>query len=52
MPLEVNPKPDTTIRVLMAYQGLDEPESVTEQKLTQARREGYTLVEWGGTEIK
>ena len=52
MPLTISPKPDTTIRVLMTYQGLDEVEPVTEQKLTKVERAGYTVVEWGGTEIK
>ena len=52
MPLEINPKPDTTIRVLMLYKGLDEAESVTEQLLTKVERTGYIVVEWGGTKIK
>ena len=52
MPLEVNPKPDTTIRVLMIYKGLDRAEPITEQVLTKVKRAGYTAVEWGGTEIR
>ena len=52
MPLEVSPKPDTTIRVLMIYKGLDRAESITEQALTKIKRTGYTVVEWGGTETK
>ena len=52
MPLEVSPSPDTTIRVMMTYKGLDKPISVKKQKLTKKERKGYTLVEWGGSEIK
>lgn len=52
MPLEINPNPDTTIRVLMTYKGLQEPIEVEEQKLTKPIRKGFVAVEWGGTEIK
>ena len=52
MPLEINPKPDTLIRVIMDYKPLDAPITVTEQKLTTPTRTGFTVVEWGGTQIK
>ena len=52
MPLEINPKPDTTIRILMLYKGLDRTETITEQTLTKVKRTGYTAIEWGGTEIR
>ena len=52
MPLNISPKPDTTIRVFMAFKGLDVPIKVEEQELQSAERSGYTVVEWGGTEIK
>lgn len=51
-PLEVNPQPETEIRVLMTYKGLDNKIEVQEQQLIPAERQGYTLVEWGGLEIK
>ena len=51
MPLEINPKPDTIIRVLMEFKGLDKPIYVKEQKLTSPNRYGFTVVEWGGTEL-
>ena len=52
MPLSVNPQPDTIIRVLMTYRGLDQPIDVTEQQLPETpTRQGFTLVEWGGSEI-
>ena len=52
MPLEINPKPETLIRVLMTYKKLDNKIDIKEQKLTKIVRNGYTVVEWGGTEIK
>ena len=52
MPLIITPEPDTTIRVLMTYKGLNEKIDVKEQELKQVERIGYTAVEWGGTEIK
>ena len=52
MPLEINPKPDTTIRILMTYKGLDRKIEVEEQKLENPERKGFVAVEWGGTKIK
>ena len=51
MPLDIQPAPDTTIRILMAYQGLEQPIAVEEQKLEIPKRDGFTAVEWGGFEI-
>ena len=52
MPLNINPKPDTLIRVLMTYKGLNNPISVEEQELITPERTGFVAVEWGGTELK
>lgn len=52
MPLEFSKEPDTLIRVLMTYKGLDEPIQVEEQQLQTPKRTGFVAVEWGGTEIK
>ena len=52
MPLDINPKPDTLIRILMTFKGLDDPIDVQEQKLVSPERSGFVAVEWGGTEIK
>lgn len=52
MPLEIEPKPETTIRVLMTFKGLSKEIKVEEQQLTKVERKGYTAVEWGGSEIK
>lgn len=53
MPLDINPTPDTIIRVLMTYKGLDEPlTGIKEQQLPPTpTRTGFTAVEWGGSEI-
>lgn len=50
--LEITPTPDSIQRVFMTYQGLDEAIDVTEQELQPFVREGFTVIEWGGTEIK
>ena len=52
MPLDINPKPNTLIRILMTFKGLDSPIEVQEQKLVSPKRSGFVAVEWGGTEIK
>lgn len=52
MPLEIEPKPDTQIRILMTFKGLNKEIKVEEQQLTRVERKGYTVVEWGGSEIK
>jgi len=52
MPLEINPKPDTIIRVLMEFKRLDKYIEIPEQKLETPTREGFVAVEWGGIELK
>ena len=51
MPLEFSKEPDTLIRVHMQFKNLDEPIEVREQNLQKQQRNGFTVVEWGGTEI-
>ena len=52
MPLDISPKPDTVIRVLMEYKPLDKKINIKKQNLTKVERNGFTVVEWGGTLIK
>lgn len=53
MPLEFSIQPDTIIRVRMIFKGLDEYKNIEEQMLEPApEREGFTVIEWGGTELK
>ena len=50
--LHVEPEPDTVIRVFMAYAALEKPVDMPEPMLHTPERKGFTVVEWGGTEIK
>ena len=52
MPLTIKPMPDTTIRILMEYKGLENSIEVEEQNLEKTERKGFVTVEWGGTEIR
>ncbi len=47
-PLAINPKPDTIIRVMMDYEGLDSWKAVPGYAIKTPKREGFTAVEWGG----
>lgn len=50
--LKVTPSPDTLIRVFMTWQKSDSFVNLPEQKLTSPKRNGFTVVEWGGTELR
>lgn len=50
--LTITPQPDSILRVFMAYQPLEQPEEIEEQVLAPFAREGFAVVEWGGTEIR
>ena len=50
--LEIIPKPDSVLRVFMVYKALDEKIEIEEPVLESFERNGFTVVEWGGTEIK
>ena len=50
--LNVSPKPDSMLRVFMAFKPISEPVNIPEQKLSQFERKGFSVIEWGGTEIK
>jgi hypothetical protein len=51
-PLKITPRPDSMLRVFMFYQKLQTPVQVREQQLSSFRRHGFTVIEWGGTEIE
>ena len=48
--LNVQPQPNTVIRVFMAYKPLDHYQEIPEQSLSTPERSGFTVVEWGGSE--
>ena len=52
MPLNITPAPNTLIRVMMEYKPLNEKVELPEQILPSTpARTGFTVVEWGGTEL-
>ena len=51
-PLTITPAPDSLLRVFMVYKPLTEKINVPEQSLSSFERKGFSVVEWGGTEIK
>ncbi|WP_142413839.1 hypothetical protein [Hathewaya massiliensis] len=50
--LSISPKEDSLLRVFMVYKPLEKPVEVKTPKLPQFKREGFTVVEWGGKELK
>lgn len=50
--LKVSPEPDTLIRIFMAWKKADSYIALPEQELNSAKRSGFAVVEWGGTEVK
>lgn len=50
--LDITPKPDSMLRVMMVFKALNKPVKVEEQTLSPFVRKGFTVVEWGGTEVK
>lgn len=52
MKINTNVKVDTLIRIYMDYKPLNKPYDIKEQTLKKQTREGFTIVEWGGRELK
>jgi len=50
--LDISPSPDSLIRVFMAWKALEAPINIEPQVLTAPGRTGFTVVEWGGCEVK
>lgn len=50
--LTIFPEPDSLLRIYMLYKPLDHPMYVQPQELHSFERKGFTVVEWGGSEIK
>ena len=49
--LTISPEPDTMIRVFMVWKALDAEETLEPQELIAPERKGFTVVEWGGSEV-
>lgn len=50
--LEIDPQPDTLIRVFMAWKPLEEYCEIEPQELSAPERAGFAAVEWGGAKVK
>ena len=52
--LNITPKPETIIRVMMVFEPLNYPKEIETQNLSllKQQRKGFTVVEWGGRRIK
>lgn len=46
--LNITPRPDSLLRVFMAYKALDEAIDIEPQVIPDFKREGFTVIEWGG----
>ena len=49
--LNITPTPDSLLRVFMTYVPLEEAVDIEPQQLDSFERKGFTVVEWGGSEI-
>jgi hypothetical protein len=45
------PVPDTSIRIFMEFYNLDNPIEIIPQNLEKTERKGFTIVEWGGSDV-
>lgn len=50
--LDIYPEPDCVLRVFMAYKALETPIDIEPQTLEGILRHGFTVVEWGGAQVK
>ncbi|MBO4866468.1 MAG: BspA family leucine-rich repeat surface protein [Ruminococcus sp.] len=50
--LNITPAPDSMLRVFMTYASLEEAVDIEPQELSTFERSGFTVVEWGGSEVK
>lgn len=48
--LTVSPRPDSMLRVFMAWKPVEEPVTIAAQSFEPFERRGFTVVEWGGCE--
>jgi hypothetical protein len=51
-PLHITPEPDSVLRVFMVYKELNKPVSIAPQYFDTFDREGFSVVEWGGAEVR
>ncbi|MFH1608507.1 MAG: hypothetical protein ABH951_00615 [Patescibacteria group bacterium] len=51
-PLIITPKPDSILRVFMVFKPLTKETSINIQEIKPFIREGFSVIEWGGTELE
>ncbi len=49
--LTIEPEPDSILRVFMVYKPLEQPIEIEPPVIVPFERTGFTVVEWGGSEI-
>lgn len=49
--LEIEPRPDSILRLFMAWRASDCPVDIPAPDIKPFERKGFTVVEWGGTEV-
>jgi CarboxypepD_reg-like domain len=47
----IEPKPETELRIFMEFYAVDKTLKIPEQNLRKTERRGFTLVEWGGSDV-
>ena len=50
--LDIDPTPDSLLRVFMAWKPLHKAQNIEPQTFAPFTRDGFTVVEWGGCEVK
>ena len=50
--LTITPKPDSMLRVFMAYKALKAPIEIEAPTIEPFERNGFCVIEWGGAEVK
>jgi len=50
--LNITPAPDSILRIFMAYVPLEDEVNIEPQQLNTFERKGFTVVEWGGSNIQ
>ena len=50
--LDITPTPDSILRVFMAWKPVEKPFEIEGQTFEPFERNGFTVIEWGGSEIK
>ncbi len=50
--LKIEPKPDSILRVFMAFKALDDKVDIEPQQIKPFARKGFTVIEWGGSRVE